>query len=178
MFLRAAAAACSSALGRIETMPTFLKRSVAITAFAATLASAPLVMARLDSDEPLQSYRQSYFALVAMNFGPMADMVKGKMAWDQAAMQGFADDLGAIAELNLLRGFAPGSDKGTTRAKPAIWDNMDDFEAKYADFRDAVDSLETAVASGDRAAIGEAVKNTGGACKACHDDYKSKDYLY
>lgn len=158
-------------------MSKILKRSIAAGAVAAVLG-APLTMASFDPREPLQSYRQAYFTMVAMNFGPMSDMVRGKMAWDQQAMAGFAEELGAIAELDLLRGFAPGSEKGETRAKPAIWDNMDDFEAKYADFREAVDGLESAVAGGDRAAIGEAIKNTGGACKACHDEYKAKNYLY
>ncbi|HBO13832.1 MAG TPA: cytochrome C [Halieaceae bacterium] len=155
-----------------------LKRTLAAAAVAASVAAAPLVSAHLDSDEPLQSYRKSYFTLVAMNFGPIADMVKGDIPWDLEMLEGWADDLEDVTELNLLRGFAPGSDKGTTRAKPAIWDNMDDFEAKLADLREAAEALDEAAEGGDRAAIAEAVKATGGACKACHDEYKSKDYLY
>jgi len=159
-------------------MPMPLKRTLAATALAAALAGAPLVNAHLDSDEPLQSYRQSWFTLLAMNFGPIADMVKGDIPWDLETLQGWADDLEDVTELDLLRGFAPGSEKGTTRAKPAIWENMDDFEAKLADLREAAAALDEAAEGGDRAAIAEAVKATGGACKACHDEYKSKDYLY
>ncbi|MFN2288497.1 MAG: cytochrome c, partial [Chromatocurvus sp.] len=70
------------------------------------------------------------------------------------------------------------SEKGTTRAKPEIWDNMDDFESKLDDLRDAAASLDEAVEGGDRKNIANAVKDTGGTCKACHDEYKSKDYLY
>lgn len=159
-------------------MPMPLKRTLAAAAVAASVAAAPLVSARLDSDEPLQSYRQSYFAIVAMNFGPIADMVKGDIPWDLEKLQGWADDLETVTELDLLRGFAPGSEKGMTRAKPAIWENMDDFEAKLADLKDAAEALDEAAEGGDRAAIAEAVKATGGACKACHDEYKAKDYLY
>lgn len=159
-------------------MPIPLKRTLAAAAVAATLVAAPLVSARLDPDEPLQSYRQSYFAIVAMNFGPIADMVKGDIPWDLEMLQGWADDLETVTELNLLRGFAPGSEKGMTRAKPAIWENMDDFEAKLADLQEAAEALDEAAEGGDRAAIAEAVKATGGTCKACHDEYKSKDYLY
>ena len=159
-------------------MPMTLKRTLAAATVAASLAAAPLVSARLDSSEPLQSYRQSYFAIVAMNFGPIADMVKGDIPWDLEKLQGWADDVEDVTELDLLRGFAPGSEKGTTRAKPAIWENMDDFEAKLADLKDAAKALDDAAESGDRGAIAEAVKATGGACKACHDEYKSKDYLY
>ena len=159
-------------------MPMTLKRTFATAAVAASLVAAPLVSAHLDSDEPLQSYRQSYFTLLAMNFGPIADMVKGDIPWDLEKLQGWADDVEDVTELDLLRGFAPGSEKGTTRAKPAIWENMDDFEGKLADLRDAAEALDDAAESGDRGAIAEAVKATGGACKACHDEYKSKDYLY
>jgi cytochrome c556 len=159
-------------------MPMPLKRTLAAAAVAASVAAAPLVSARLDSDEPLQSYRQSYFAIVAMNFGPIADMVKGDIPWDLEMLQGWADDLETVTELDLLRGFAPGSEKGMTRAKPAIWENMDDFEEKLADLREAAEALDEAAEGGDRAAIAEAVKATGGACKACHDEYKAKDYLY
>ena len=38
--------------------------------------------------------------------------------------------------------------------------------------------LDDAAESGDRELIAEAFAATGGACKACHDEYKSKDYLY
>ena len=101
-------------------MPMTLKRTFATAAVAASLVAAPLVSAHLDSDEPLQSYRQSYFTLLAMNFGPIADMVKGDIPWDLEKLQGWADDVEDVTELDLLRGFAPGSEKGTTRAKPAI----------------------------------------------------------
>lgn len=149
-----------------------------VAILAAVMASAPAVLAHSVKDEPLQSYRQSIFALVGANFGPIAAMVKGDTSWDQDAMEGYADDLEDIVDLDLLRGFAPGSEKGTTRAKPEIWDNMDDFESKLADLRDAAAALEEAVDSEDRKDIASAVRDTGGACKACHDEYKAKDYLY
>lgn len=159
-------------------MQSLMKRTLAAAVLGTAVVAAPLVSARLDSDEPLQSYRQSYFALVAMNFGPITSMLKGEMPWDQEQLEGFASDLEAVSQLNLLRGFAPGSDKGTTRAKPEIWENMDDFKSKFADFQSAVAGLADAVESGDKQAIGAAAREAGGTCKACHDEYKSKDYLY
>ena len=42
----------------------------------------------------------------------------------------------------------------------------------------AVKALQTAANSGDRKAIAGDIAATGKACKACHDEYKSKDYLY
>ena len=156
-----------------------LRRSVLVSAAITGIALAPLAVSHFDDKEPLQSYRQSYFTLLATNFGPMGAMVKGDMAWDDAMMKTYAHDLAALAELDLMRGFAPGSDKGTTRAKPGIWDNTDDFADKYANLQTAARELNSVVSSGgDRKAIAQAVGATGKACKACHDDYKAKNYLY
>ena len=51
------------------------------TLLAASLSVAVAVpaIAHIERSEPLQSLRQSYFALVGMTFGPMGDMVKGKI---------------------------------------------------------------------------------------------------
>jgi cytochrome c556 len=129
-------------------------------------------------EEAMQSYRQSYFTLIAINFGPMTAMVKGDMPWDDAKMLAQAEDFAAIASVDVARAFAPGSDKGTTRAKPEIWENTEDFLEKYAALQSAAEELLAAAQSGDRSAIGGAIKETGGTCKACHDEYKAKDSLY
>jgi len=91
------------------------KTALAISAAGALLLS-PLGSAHFDDKEIPQSYRQSFFALVAANFGPMASMVKGEMPWDQERMEDYADDLDTLLELDLMRGFQEGSEKGTTRS--------------------------------------------------------------
>ena len=145
---------------------------------ASCLAASVQVAAHLNDKEPMQSYRQSYFTLLAMNFGPIGSMVKGEMPWDDAKVKMFAGDLAALGSMDVSRAFGPGTDKGTTRAKPEIWDNQEDFSAKLQDMRDAVVALQGAANSGDRQAIAEATGAAGKTCKACHDEYKSKDYLY
>jgi len=135
-------------------------------------------LAHLDDKQPMQSYRQSWFAMLGMNFGPIGAMVKGEMPWDDAKVQAFTSDLVALNNMDVARAFPPGSEKGTTRAKPGIWENPDDFNAKLGDLKTAVAGLNTAVDGGDREAIVAAFGETGKACKACHDEYKSKDYLY
>ena len=147
---------------------------------AATLTALLAIpaVAHIERSEPIQSLRQSYFALVGMTFGPMADMVKGKIDWDEATFQRWASDLAALSTVQVERGFAPGSEQGKTRAKPEIWLDMDDFSEKLANFRQEAAVLSEVAMAGDRAAIGEQLSKTGGTCKACHDDYKSKDYLY
>ncbi len=142
------------------------------------LALSLNVAAHLDDKEPMQSYRQSWFAMLGMNFGPIGAMLKGEMPWDEARLQMFANDMAALTSMDVSRAFPPGSDKGTTRAKPEIWSDMDDFKAKLDDLKTAVAQLQAAAGSGDKQAIATAVGATGKACKSCHDEYKSKDYLY
>jgi len=155
-----------------------LHRSVlALTAAGAVLLS-PLGSAHFDDKEIPQSYRQSFFALVAANFGPMAAMVKGDMPWDQERMEDYADDLDTLLELDLLRGFQEGSDKGTTRAKPEIWQNKADFTSKMETLHKELASLQQVTAGGDREAIAKQVGAAGKACKSCHDEYKAENYLY
>ena len=156
-----------------------MRKNLLVAAVAAVaIGGTPIALSHMVKEEPMQSFRQSYFTLLAMNFGPISAMVKGEMPWDDAKVLALAEDVNAIANIDVARAFGPGSDKGTTRAKPAIWENTDDFLEKYQALQEAAGGLLAAAQSGDKAAIGEAVKETGGACKACHDEYKSKDYLY
>ena len=120
---------------------------------AATLTAVLAIpaVAHIERSEPIQSLRQSYFALVGMTFGPMADMVKGKIDWDEATFQRWASDLAAVSTVQVERGFAPGSEQGKTRAKPEIWLDMDDFSEKLANFRQEAAVLSEVAMAGDRA---------------------------
>ena len=157
-------------------MPKFSRKSLIAASFAAVV-TIPAV-AHIERTEPLQSLRQSYFAIVGMTFGPMGDMVKGKIEWSDAQFVAWADDLASVSKVSVERGFAPGSEKGKTRAKPAIWEKPDDFAQKLANFRSEAAALAAAANIGDKGATIEQFKQTGGTCKACHDNYKSRGYLY
>lgn len=159
-------------------MKNGLRKTVLAMSVTACLVFSLQAASHMVREEPKQSYRQSYFTLVAMNFGPIGAMVKGEMPWDDTTLQAFANELGALASMDVSRAFVPGTDKGTTRAKPGIWENPDDFHAKLSDMREALQALQQTASSGDRKAIAAAVGAAGKACKSCHDEYKSKDYLY
>ena len=154
-----------------------MKSRIAGLALVAGLAAAPGALSHLDSTAFNQSYRQSLFALLGANFGPMTSMVKGEMPWDQARFIGWSADLAKVAELDIMRGFPAGSGVGRTRVKPGIWDNLEDFEAKIADLRKETELMAEVARNGDRRELIRQFQRTGGACKACHDEYKSKDYL-
>jgi len=160
-------------------MPHAPRNTVLAIIALAGLALSPLAISHYNDKEEPQSYRQSWFAMMAFNFGPMVSMVKGEIPWQEMQMASFADQLAALITLDVMRGFPDGSDKGTTRAKPEIWRNKADFQKKLDDLKTAVNALQVVAGQGtDRKAIAEQVGATGKACKACHDEYKSKDYLY
>ena len=157
-------------------MSKFSRKSLIVASLAAVVTIP--AAAHIERSEPLQSLRQSFFAIVQLTFGPMGNMVKGEIEWNDEQFAAWADDLASVSKVSVERGFAPGSDKGKTRAKPAIWENSDDFAQKLANFRSEAAALAVAASSGDKAAKIEQFKQTGGTCKACHDNYKSRGYLY
>jgi cytochrome c556 len=145
----------------------------------AGLALSPLAISHFNDKEVPQSYRQSWFAMLATNFGPMTAMVKGEIPWQEMQMAGYADQMAALMTIDVMRGFADGSEKGTTKAKPEIWQNKADFQKKMDDLKVAVNALQVVAEQGtDRKAIAEQVAATGKACKACHDEYTAEEYLY
>lgn len=121
------------------------------------------------------AYRQAGYTMLGWNFGPMAQMVRGKTPWDAAEFARRAERVATIAP-QLLEGFPEGSDTGaTTDAKPEIWKNMDDFKAKMDALVKESKLLADIAKSGDEAKTKEQFKQTAGACKACHDKYRSED---
>ena len=67
-----------------------------------------------------------------------------------------------------------GPDVGKTGAKPAIWENPQDFAAKAGDFQKAAQAFQTAAGGSDLNAIKSAWADLGKSCKACHDKYRAE----
>jgi len=141
--------------------------------FAAACAVALPALAAPPPEATIR-YRQAGFTMLGWNFGPMAQMVRGKSPWDAAEFARRAERVALLAP-QLLEGFAQGSDTGaTTDARPEIWKNMDDFRAKMDELARQSKLLAEIARSGDEAKMKEQFKQTAGACKACHDRYRSE----
>lgn len=150
-----------------------MRHAVLLTAACAIAATAVAIAA--PSPETTIHYRQGAYAVLGWNFGPMAQMVRGKAPWDAAEFARRAERVAFIAP-QLLEGFAEGSDKGsTTDAKPEIWKNMDDFKAKMDELVKQSKLLADVAKGGDEAKMKEQFKQTAGACKACHEKYRSEE---
>jgi cytochrome c556 len=100
-------------------------------------------------------------------------------------LEGSSPDLGVvrssagkIAELSRkASGWFPqgtGPDIGRTGAKPAIWQNPEDFATKLGAFQKAAKAFNSIAAGNDVNAIHANLAELGKACKACHDKYRSE----
>jgi cytochrome c556 len=69
-----------------------------------------------------------------------------------------------------------GPEIGKTGAKPEIWlpQNKADFAAKLSAFQRAAAALDATTTRNDLAAMKARYADLGGACKACHDKYRSE----
>ena len=69
--------------------------------------------------------------------------------------------------------FPPGSDRGDTRALPAIWAEKANFDTVANNMVNQLQVLRTAAASGDAGAFATAYGQTGQTCGTCHRHYRA-----
>lgn len=144
-----------------------------ITAVATTVTAGPL--------EDAVKQRRGYYQVVLSNWGPIAGMMKGAVAYDAKTAQTHADNLKLLTQVKNSHLWIKGSDntnaalKGQTRALPAIWAAGSDVGAKGKAWREAVAALAADAGKGKDAMIAKA-KDVGAACGACHKGYRAKDF--
>jgi len=69
--------------------------------------------------------------------------------------------------------FPAGSDRGDTRALPAVWTDHAGFLQANAATVASLQRLRAAAASGDQAGFAQAYQETGATCAACHRTYRA-----
>ena len=152
-----------------------LKARIFAAAAALSLV-APAAMAQDDFEAQLKA-RQGQFRIMALNLGVLGGMAQGKIEYDAERAQTAADTLVAVTEIDQSLHWPEGSDSlamDGTRAEPSIWDDNADFLAKWEDLGAAALEMQ-AVAGDGRQAVGAALQNVGGTCKACHDAHRTPD---
>jgi cytochrome c556 len=118
--------------------------------------------------------RHALFETMGVAMGPVGGMLRGG-AFDAAAAgrAGLRLEVlgGMIKEVTALD-----TSKLVTKseAKPNIWTDRADFDAKADAMVAAAVALKTAAATGDKAATTAAMQKVGGSCKACHDKYRAE----
>lgn len=141
-----------------------------VLALAASALSAP-AMAQFQKPEDAIKYRKASLTVLASHFGRVGAMANGRAPFD--AKQ--AAESAAIAEtMSKLpwEAFGPGTDKGDTRAEPAVWTEQAKFKAASEKMMGEVAKLNAAAKTGNLDQIKAAFGAAGASCKACHDDFR------
>lgn len=150
-------------------VPTLLMTGAALLGTAIALPAA----AQFAKPEDAVKYRKAAFNVMAAHFGRVAAMANGRIPFDPKAAADNAEIATMMSKLPYA-GFAPGTDKGETRAEAKIWTEMDKFNAAASKMQDEMLKLNVAAKGGNLDAIKAAVGETGKSCKACHDNYRKE----
>lgn len=149
--------------------------TLALAAATLTFGAAPPAAAQ-DADTAVKA-RQSAMTLMSFNIGPLVGMARGDIEYDADLAQAAADSLSHVAQIDHGRFWVEGThieNRDDTEALPAIWDDPEDFASKLADLRDASAAMQEVAGDGLAAVQGE-LRNLGGSCGACHDNYRVSD---
>ena len=121
--------------------------------------------------------REGHMKAYALHLGALGGMAKGDIAYDAEMASAHAGELAALAGLAQTGYWQEGTSSDElegSRALPAIWEDMADFDAKKEALHQAAMQLETAAGEGQeqlQAAFGA----VGGACGACHKAYRAEE---
>ncbi len=146
---------------------------------AALLALATLAIPAAadprDAAERAIHYRHSVYHVIEWNVIAMADVIKGRTAYDPAAFSMRAQRVAALVPM-LLEGFPPGSYiAGHTLARETVWSDRATFEGLLQKLGTRSVALANAANGGELAAIRPAFQELEDTCHECHKKFKQKD---
>ena len=142
---------------------------------AATLAgllSALPAAAQFQKPEDAVKYRKGAFQVMAAHFGRIGAMANGRAPFDAAAAANNADVVVFMSKLPYA-GFVDGT-SGTEKGQPManVWSERVKFDAAAKKMQDEVVKLAAAARTNNLDQLKTAFGAAGGACKACHDDFR------
>lgn len=153
--------------------------ALAAFALAAGLATAGAALAQDAAATPggkAVLARQAHYKELGKAFGGLNGELR-KDAPDKAVISADATTVKTLAD-GLPTWFPKGSgpEAGVkTAAKPEIWTDAAGFAGAVAKLQGETARLQEVSMAGDLDAIKAQVRATGGACKACHDQYRAPD---
>jgi cytochrome c556 len=146
--------------------------SFVLAASAMAFFSAP-ASAQFAKPEDAIKYRQSALFVMGQHFGRIGAMVNGRVPFDAKAAADNADIVAAMAQLPWA-GFAAGTDKGNTKAKPEIWSEQAKFKEHNEKLIAETGKLAAAAKTGNLDTLKTAFGSTAGTCKGCHDAFRAQ----
>lgn len=153
-------------------------RIAAVLALAAAGVSVavPLYAADTPQESAIEA-REGVMHIRAFNLGHLVAMVKKEVDYDAQAAQTYANNIKFLNQVDMSSAWMQGTSVDEymeTRAKPAIWAEMDKFADYGKKEAEAADKL-AAVAGDGLKALAPAVSELAQTCKNCHDDYRTKE---
>lgn len=148
-------------------------------ALAATL-TIPAVAIAQSSEEAAENAveaRHGFMIMLAINMAQLSGMAKGEIAYDEAAASRAAANIVALTQYDAPALFIEGTSSEEIEdsdALPAIWENPQRFGERFAALREAAAGSPDAVKGGQEN-LAPVLQGLGGACKACHDDFRKED---
>ncbi len=145
---------------------------VAALAVATAVLSTP-AMAQFQKPEDAIKYRKASFTVMAAHFGRIGAMANGRVPFDAKVA---ADNAAIVETMSKLpwSAFGAGTDKGDTRALPAIWTEQAKFKEGSDKMQAEIAKLSAAAKTGNLDAVKAAFGAAGQTCKACHDDFRKE----
>lgn len=142
------------------------------------LCGSGLTLAQDGPHDDAIKARQALMQLQNFEVGILFDMAKEKIDYNADVAAEAAANLNATATYGQSLFWPAGSDNATdgnarTRALPAIWETYPAITEKAGDLKTAVAAL-VPVAGNGLSALQDAIGDVGGACKACHDDFRAE----
>ncbi len=145
-----------------------MKFAIALASIAAVLT--PIAFASAQDASP-QVQRHESMEDVGDAMGVLGAMAKGERPYDQTAAVEALDVIIVQTPL-FLELFPEGSETGhDTRAMPAIWENMADFQDKGEALVAAAEAAKGPAAEG-LAGLRSTMSDLGGSCRDCHETYR------
>lgn len=150
------------------------KITLALAALAVTGAA---VAQQATKPEDAIKYRQAGYTYMGWSMGKIKANLEGSYNKEQVIAA--ANTIAAIANSGMGALYIPGTEKDVgkthTRVKPEFFQQGDKVKELATTFNKEANELAKVAASGDAAAVKAQFGKVGGACKACHDDFRIKD---
>ena len=154
------------------------KTALKLIAGGTVLAASGLALAQqAPKPENLIKWRQSVFQVIGWNTGRIKANVEGTYNKDEVVKA--ANTLAALSKSGFEGLFAAGTEQGKgwhdTAARAEVFGNNKRFVELAQNFELEAGNLAAVAGSADQAAVKAQFGKLAKTCKACHDDFKSKD---
>lgn len=168
------AAANSAAPAQVELADAGNASAAAETTNAVTNAAAPAADPAPDPAEVIKT-REAHYKEIGKAMKGIGDELK-KSAPDVKVIQANAATIDRLApQVPSWFPAGTGPEAGVkTEARAEIWTKPEEFSAAAAHFATAAKQFNATAQTGDVAAIGAAMKQLGGACKGCHEKFRTE----